>query len=97
MKELLLVGIGAGDPDYITQQAIKALRRSDVIFLMDKGPAKHKLNALRREICERFLDGRTPTLRRRPAAGTRARRRRLPRQRGRAEPRQAGGVRAVDR
>ena len=60
MKELLLVGIGAGDPDYITQQAIKALRRSDVIFLMDKGPAKHKLNALRREICERFLDGRTP-------------------------------------
>ena len=60
MKELLLVGIGAGDPDYITQQAIKALRRSDVIFLMDKGPAKHKLNALRREICERFLEGRTP-------------------------------------
>ena len=57
MKELLLVGIGAGDPDYITQQAIKALRRSDVIFLMDKGPAKHKLNALRREICARFLDG----------------------------------------
>lgn len=60
MKELLLVGIGAGDPDYITQQAIKALRRSDVIFLMDKGPAKHKLNALRREICERFLEGRLP-------------------------------------
>ncbi|MDH1264944.1 precorrin-6A synthase (deacetylating) [Pseudomonas sp. GD03944] len=60
MKTLLLVGIGAGDPDYITQQAIKALRRADVIFLMDKGPAKHKLNALRREICERFLDGHTP-------------------------------------
>jgi precorrin-6A synthase len=60
MKELLLVGIGAGDPDYITQQAIKALRRSAVIFLMDKGPAKHKLNALRREICERFLDGHSP-------------------------------------
>lgn len=60
MKELLLVGIGAGDPDYITQQAIKALRRSDVIFLMDKGPAKHKLNALRREICERFLEGHSP-------------------------------------
>ncbi|MDG9931075.1 MULTISPECIES: precorrin-6A synthase (deacetylating) [unclassified Pseudomonas] len=60
MKELLLVGIGAGDPDYITQQAIKALRRSDVIFLMDKGPAKHKLNALRREICERFLGGHNP-------------------------------------
>ncbi|WP_220813511.1 precorrin-6A synthase (deacetylating) [Pseudomonas paralcaligenes] len=60
MKELLLVGIGAGDPDYITHQAIKALRRSDVIFLMDKGPAKHKLNALRREICESFLEGHNP-------------------------------------
>jgi precorrin-6A synthase len=60
MKQLLLVGIGAGDPDYITQQAIKALRRSDVIFLLDKGPAKHKLNALRREICERFLEGHMP-------------------------------------
>jgi precorrin-6A synthase len=60
MKELLLVGIGAGDPDYITMQALKALRRADVIFLLDKGPAKHKLNALRREICARFLDGHTP-------------------------------------
>lgn len=60
MKELLLVGIGAGDPDYITQQAIKALRRSDVIFLMDKGPAKHKLNGLRREICARFLESHSP-------------------------------------
>ncbi len=60
MKTLLLVGIGAGDPDYITYQAIKALRRSDVIFLMDKGAAKHKLNALRREICARFLDGHAP-------------------------------------
>lgn len=60
MKELLLVGIGAGDPDYITLQALKALRRADVIFLLDKGPAKHKLNALRREICARFLDGPAP-------------------------------------
>jgi precorrin-6A synthase len=60
MKELLLIGIGAGDPDYITMQALKALRRADVIFLLDKGSAKHKLNALRREICARFLDGHTP-------------------------------------
>lgn len=60
MKELLLVGIGAGDPDYITLQALKALRRANVIFLLDKGPAKHKLNALRREICARFLDGHAP-------------------------------------
>ncbi|MBB2496286.1 precorrin-6A synthase (deacetylating) [Aquipseudomonas ullengensis] len=60
MKELLLIGIGAGDPDYITMQALKALRRADVIFLLDKGAAKHKLNALRREICARYLEGHTP-------------------------------------
>jgi precorrin-6A synthase len=60
MKQLLLIGIGAGDPDYITMQALKALRRADVIFLLDKGAAKHKLNALRREICARFLDDHTP-------------------------------------
>ena len=47
MKRILIVGIGAGDPDYITVQAIKALNRVDVFFLMDKGPAKGKLRALR--------------------------------------------------
>lgn len=37
MKQLLVIGIGAGDPDYLTMQAIKALNRVDVFFLMDKG------------------------------------------------------------
>ena len=40
MKKILIIGIGAGDPDYITVQGIKALNRADVFFLMDKGPAK---------------------------------------------------------
>ena len=48
MKRILIIGIGAGNHDYITMQAVKALNRTDVFFLMDKGPAKHKLNALRR-------------------------------------------------
>ena len=47
MKTILIIGIGAGDPDYITVQAIKALNRDDVFFLMDKGPAKVKLRAAR--------------------------------------------------
>lgn len=54
MKTILIIGIGAGDPDHLTVQAIKALNRADAFFLMDKGPAKDKLIALRREICDRY-------------------------------------------
>lgn len=59
MRKLSVIGIGAGDPDYLTMQAVKALNRVDVFFLMDKGPAKHKLLDLRREICRRYIEGRT--------------------------------------
>jgi precorrin-6A synthase len=57
MKTILIIGIGAGDPDYITMQAVKALNRVDVFFLMDKGTEKSKLIALRKEICRRFIQG----------------------------------------
>ncbi|MBV8409593.1 MAG: precorrin-6A synthase (deacetylating) [Alphaproteobacteria bacterium] len=59
MKTILIIGIGAGDPDYITMQAIKALNRVDVVFLMDKGPAKQKLRALREELCRRHIKDRS--------------------------------------
>jgi len=59
MKRLLVIGIGAGNPDYITMQAVKALNRVDVFFLMDKGQSKDKLIDLRREICERYITDRT--------------------------------------
>lgn len=55
MKKLSIIGIGAGDPDYLTMQAVKALNRVDVFFLMDKGPAKHALLDLRRDICTRYI------------------------------------------
>lgn len=55
MKKLLVIGVGAGNPDYITMQAVKALNRVDVFFLMDKGQSKDKLIDLRREICERYI------------------------------------------
>ncbi|MBP5075067.1 precorrin-6A synthase (deacetylating), partial [Pseudomonas chlororaphis] len=56
MKTLLIIGIGAGNPDYITMQAVKALNRTDVFFLMDKGQSKDALIDLRREICERYIE-----------------------------------------
>jgi precorrin-6A synthase len=57
MKRILIIGIGAGNPDYVTMQAVNALNEIDVFFVMDKGVAKEKLIALRKEICRRFIKG----------------------------------------
>ena len=59
MKKILIIGIGAGDPEYLTIQAVNALNRADVFFMLDKGAAKEKLAAFRRDICERYIKGRT--------------------------------------
>jgi len=55
MRCIHVIGIGAGDPDYVTAQAVRALNDTDVFFAMDKGDAKSDLVALRREICARFI------------------------------------------
>jgi precorrin-6A synthase len=54
-RHIHVIGIGAGDPEYVTVQAIEALNRTQVFFAMDKGPAKSDLVALRREICARYI------------------------------------------
>jgi precorrin-6A synthase len=54
-RHIHVIGIGAGDPDYMTVQAIRALNDTQVFFAMDKGEAKSDLVALRREICARFI------------------------------------------
>jgi precorrin-6A synthase len=56
MRRVLVIGIGAGDPEQVTVQAIKALNQADVFFVMDKGPDTRDLTALRREICERYIE-----------------------------------------
>jgi precorrin-6A synthase len=57
MKKILIIGIGAGDPDYVTMQAVNALNRVDVFFIMEKGDHKSKLIELRKEICRRYIEG----------------------------------------
>lgn len=57
MKKILLIGIGAGNPEHITVQAIKALNRAKVFFILDKGYANDDLLRLRRDICERYIEG----------------------------------------
>ncbi|OBF61152.1 precorrin-6A synthase (deacetylating) [Mycobacterium sp. 852002-50816_SCH5313054-b] len=54
-RHIHVIGIGAGNPDYLTVQAIEALNDTQVFFAMDKGEAKSDLVALRREICARFI------------------------------------------
>jgi precorrin-6A synthase len=55
MRKLFLIGIGAGNPDYITVQAIEALKQVDVVFAIDKGEEKADLLRLRKTLCERYL------------------------------------------
>ena len=55
MRKVFIIGIGAGNPDYITVQAINALNKVDVIFIIDKGQEKEDLVRLRKEICERYI------------------------------------------
>ena len=58
MKRILIIGIGAGNPEYVTIQAVNALNQVDVFFVMDKGLPKEKLVALRKEIIERYVKDR---------------------------------------
>lgn len=55
MRRLLVIGIGAGDPEFVTVGAVAALNRVDVFFVLDKGPATADLTRARRDVCERFI------------------------------------------
>jgi len=57
MRKLLVIGIGTGNPEHLTIQAIKALNRADVFFVMDKGENKGELVRIRRDICKRYIEG----------------------------------------
>ncbi|ANY08570.1 precorrin-6A synthase (deacetylating) [Pseudonocardia sp. HH130630-07] len=59
MRTVLVIGIGAGDPEHLTLQAVSALGRADVVVIIDKGDAKDDLTALRTAILEQHRpDGR---------------------------------------
>ena len=61
MIDLLLIGIGTGNPDHLTLQAIKALNSADLVLIPRKGEAKADLAELRRTICADVLTN--PTVR----------------------------------
>ena len=43
MRKIFVIGIGVGDPDHMTVQAIKALNQASVFFIPDKGAEKAAL------------------------------------------------------
>ncbi|MBB5345725.1 precorrin-6A synthase (deacetylating) [Tunturibacter empetritectus] len=56
MRKLYIIGIGPGNPEQVTIQAIKAINQVDVFFVTSKGEAKNDLTQFRKEICERYID-----------------------------------------
>ena len=73
MRKILVIGIGAGNPDHLTVQAVKALQTVDVYFVLDKGSVKQELVDLRASILEahvtrpyRWVEGRDPERDRNP-------------------------------
>ena len=74
MRKIYVIGIGAGDPDHLTLQAAKAIGRTNVFFLLDKGEAKASLVELRERLIKnyghphkRIVEGRDPDRDRTPA------------------------------
>lgn len=56
MRRIFVIGIGAGDPEHITVQAINALNRADALFVVVKRDETRDLVELRRQICERYIE-----------------------------------------
>lgn len=54
MTELHLIGIGTGNPDHLTRQAVKALNACDLVMIPRKG-GKADLAELRLAICQEVL------------------------------------------
>ena len=56
MRRIRIIGIGAGNPEHVTIQAVRALNSVDVVFVPDKGAEKSALRELREEICRRYIE-----------------------------------------
>lgn len=55
MRHIHIVGIGTGNPEHLTVQAINALNAADVILIPGKGAAKAELADVRKDICQRYI------------------------------------------
>lgn len=58
MRSVLVIGIGTGNLDHVTMEAVKALNAVDVFLVADKGEAKRDLVRLREAVCTRYIRNR---------------------------------------
>lgn len=57
VRTVYVIGIGAGDPEQVTLQAVAAMNRVEVFFTVDKGPDKADLAGLRATLLARHVTG----------------------------------------
>ena len=62
MIDLTLVGIGTGNPQHLTLQAVEALNGLELILIPNKGAGKDDLAGLRRDICKRVIKSPGPAI-----------------------------------
>ncbi|MDM9620273.1 precorrin-6A synthase (deacetylating) [Rhizobium sp. AC44/96] len=55
MRHIYIIGIGTGNPEHVTIQAINAMNAATAIFIPTKGASKEGLAAVRRDICQRYV------------------------------------------
>ncbi|MHB1554155.1 MAG: precorrin-6A synthase (deacetylating) [Acidimicrobiales bacterium] len=55
MTRIAVIGVGMGEPDHLTGQAVAALNSVDVFFVLDKGSAADELFHLRHDLCQRVI------------------------------------------
>jgi precorrin-6A synthase len=59
VRRLLLIGIGTGNLDHLTLEAVAALNEASVVLVLDKREETADLTAFRRRVCARHVRGRT--------------------------------------
>ncbi|MEA3385673.1 MAG: SAM-dependent methyltransferase, partial [Thermodesulfobacteriota bacterium] len=59
MRKIYLIGIGPGNSDYLTLQAIDTMKKVDVFFILEKEKGFKEFLKIRKEILEKYLDRET--------------------------------------
>jgi precorrin-6A synthase len=55
VRSVHVIGIGSGDPEQLTLQAVRVLAGLDVVLVVDKGEATAELTELRESICRTHI------------------------------------------
>ena len=58
MARIKVIGVGMGEPEHLTGQAVAALNTVDVFFVLEKGSAADELARIREELCRRVVTSR---------------------------------------